>query len=246
MRTRFLEIEEKMSRLDSLRYEIKMICYESGWDSLWSSLVLSRSCLLQMFPPRRVQSIYLDTYSDKALYDNLDGISYREKVRLRWYGLAFDSVDGTLECKVRENVLGWKHTVSLAEPVRIEGINRCDFINDLLRQVPPAWAEKISRGLEPVQWISYLREYYMTVNGKLRITIDRDLKAFNQRHRFVLSCRYPSPMPEVIIVEAKCSPEDHGEVRAFLESFPLFVDKCSKFVMASDPQEGPSISVLGI
>lgn len=223
-----------------------MICYETGGDAVWTALQLSSSGVQRLFPPRRVQSIYLDTHSDKALNENLAGVSLRKKFRFRWYGLNSSSVAGTMECKVRENLLGWKHTVPFFRPVRVEGANRHDFIKDLLGQVPAVWAEKISGGLEPVQWISYLREYYITANGKVRITVDRDLRAFDQRHRFTLSSCWPSPMPEAIIVEAKCSPENHGEIRTFLDGFPLFVDKCSKFVMASDPHEAPPISILGM
>ena len=229
---------------DSLRYEIKMVCHESDGSSIAMMLRYRTACLRTLYPGRRVQSIYFDTPEGRALNENLSGISHREKLRFRWYGDDTTQVFGNLECKVRENALGWKATLSLGEPFDVEGTNRWEFVQRLRRRCPPDWEHELSSGYEPVQWISYWREYLVNANGRLRVTVDSDLRCFDLRHRYVLSPRYQTPLPNVRIIEVKFAPEHYRDSRELLYSFPLLIDKCSKFVLASDPLDGPVVSLF--
>lgn len=228
----------------SLRYEIKMACQEAAYERVVLRLQLDPSGIRVLFPPRRVQSIYLDTTHGRALEENLAGISHREKVRLRWYGRDTTRVSCTLERKVRHNMLGWKDTLQLGAPLDVEGVDRVSFMRSLKERATTEWRHALDAGLEPVQWIAYDRDYFATADGRVRITVDRRLRAVDLRPSFVLTSRFETRLPRLLVIEAKCTPEDYPAAQDVLARLPLFVDRCSKFVLASDHLHGPDPSVF--
>ncbi len=227
-----------------LRYEIKMVCQATSHGKVLARMRMDESGLRELYPPRQVQSIYFDTIHGRALEENLSGISHREKIRFRWYGPERKVVRGKLEQKVRENMLGWKHVISIDKDIRAEGSNRTQFAKDVLGDLTGFWSRAREGHPMPVQWISYQREYYATSDNLVRVTLDRDLETFDLRNRFLLSAQHPTPTPKILIVEAKCAAESYTEAKRLLNRLPLHVDKCSKFVIASDPGEGPTSSTL--
>ncbi len=226
------------------RYEVKMVGQAAAYSRLRMFLRTDRAGVRVLYPPRIVQSIYLDTWTNAALEENLAGISHREKIRFRWYGDARTDVRGILERKVRENMLGWKDLAPIDATLAVEGQTRRGFSQSLLAHLDAGWSEVATRSLLPVQWIRYEREYYRA--GSLRITIDRALRTWDQRTRYRLSARFRTPTPDVMIVEVKTAAENDAELQGFLNRVPLHVDKCSKFVYASAPGEGAMPSYLPI
>ena len=233
-----------MTDRPDLRYEIKMACQEAGYSQFMMALRLHPAGISKLYPSRWVQSVYLDTLDDQALEENLAGISHREKVRYRWYGLDSEVVRGTLECKVRENSLGWKRTEKLDGDVQIEGAERGAFMRRLRELTSDAWTEDLSSSLMPVQWIRYEREYYATADKKVRITLDRNVASWDLRYRPTLSCQIASHLPNILIIEAKCAEEHYDEAQSIVARLPVQVDRCSKFVLASDQQHGPHPSLM--
>ena len=228
----------------SLRYEIKMACQESAYERLLAVLRLDPAAIRKLYPPRRVQSIYLDTPTGKALEENLAGISHREKIRVRFYGGSALGVRAVLERKVRENALGWKDTLRLSAPIDVEGVTHRSFLEQVKSASDSTWRSAIEACLEPVQWISYVRDYFRTADGRVRITIDRKLQAADLRHSQRLSFRLRTHLPRITVIEAKCAAKDYDAAQAILSRLPLFVDRCSKFVLASDREHGPEPSVF--
>lgn len=228
----------------ALRHELKMACQESAREQVLMALRMHRAAVRPLHPTRVVQSLYLDTANGVALEENLSGVSHREKLRFRWYGEACDEVRGTLERKVRENMLGWKDFARVRTPLRVAGEDRWTFLRKLAAELPPAWQAEVPGCLEPVQWIRYSREYYTTADQAVRITVDSQIRAWDQRPRFRLGCSGASFLPRLLIVEAKCAKPNYAAAQELLESLPLVVDRCSKFVLASDPQHGPVASLF--
>ena len=239
---------ERRARTDDgpgpARYEIKLLCQGLADERVVTELRLHQCALRTLHPSRRVQSVYLDTHDRRALEDNLAGISNREKVRLRWYGDGVDWVRGTLERKIRQNLLGWKHSFSYPEPIRVNGVSRLRFVRSLWQAAPPEFRAVLDDGQEPAQWISYTRDYLITGDGTIRVTVDHDVQSADQRDRAALSFDCPTPTPNVAIVECKVARHRYDALREFLNTMPLVIDKCSKFVIASDPAAAPIVSML--
>lgn len=225
------------------RYEIKMLCAELSAPTVLAELGMATSGLRQLFPARLVQSVYLDTHDGRAVADNLAGISDREKIRFRWYGPATRGVHGQLECKRRSNLLGDKDVEKIPAPIDVGGVDRVTFVRSLRAHCSPRWRERISSNLEPAQWIRYRREYRQTADGVVRLTIDRDLQAFDLRDAWLLHDRYPTPLPRVMIIECKAPVSMRDRVELLLQELPLMVDKCSKFILASAPGHAPIVSL---
>jgi len=226
------------------RYEVKMVSQVAGYPRLRMLMRLDPTAIRELYPPRIVQSVYFDTWRNRALEENLAGISHREKIRFRWYGDANTGVRGTLERKVRENMLGWKDLLPIDATIAVEGATRRDFAHSIFEHLTEPWLDVRSDALLPAQWVRYEREYYKA--GAVRVTIDRKLTTFDQRHVRVLTTRSPAPTPDVMIVEAKCAKEDYPALQQLIERFPMRIDRCSKFVYASSPREGAHASVFPV
>jgi len=229
---------------ESLRYELKVAGQEASYHRLRMALELQPEAIRTLYPPRQVQSIYLDSHFGCALEENLAGISHREKLRLRWYGAETRGVVGKLELKVRENMLGWKRTTQVDRRLDVQGALRSEFARELQASFPDAWRIRMA-GLEPAQWISYEREYFITADHKVRLTIDRNVRTWDQRWRGRLSARAldETPKGRIFVLELKCSPEAIEVAEALVQRLPWPVGRCSKFVLASDPTHGPTPSL---
>jgi len=232
------------SERPGLRHELKFACEDEGYPRLRMALRLARAGVRALHPPRVVQSLYLDTSHGRALAENLAGLSAREKLRLRWYGAEGERIAGTLERKCRENSFGWKESVRLGGPLLVRGAERRRFVVELARLAGGTWAERLA-GLEPAQWVRYRREYLTTADGRVRVTIDRELRCADQRLRARLSDAAFTPVPRLLVLELKCAPEHLAEARELAAGLPLTLGRCSKFVLASEPSGGPLPSALG-
>lgn len=221
-----------------MRYEVKLVGSEHDYERVRSELRLLPVGLMPLHQPRIIQSIYFDTPEGRAVQENLAGISSRTKLRLRWYGDHNVGVKAQLECKQRESGLGSKQTHHLEEPIDIEGRRRSTFVSELSRSLPAEVALQL-RGQGPAQWIRYHREYMADRGETLRVTMDRKLTTFDQRTERTLQCKRPTPLPKLLIVELKAEAEHREAIEEFLQGVGMAPSKCSKFVMASLPEEAP-------
>ncbi len=216
------------------RYEIKLVGRRIDLHRIRANLRLLPAALAELHPERTVQSVYFDTPDGQALADNLAGIAARQKLRVRWYGDAVHGVAAQLECKRRHGVLGDKPLFEVAGPLAVEGVPRRAFAAAVRAQVPLT-ARGLLCGQEPVQWIWYRREYFGSADGRLRITLDRDLGAADLRYGTTVSRLRPTPLPECVVVEVKAAAADEAAVQEWLQAVPLRPSRCSKFVLAHHP-----------
>ena len=123
-----------------------------------------------------ITSLYFDTPCDRALRDKLDGISRREKFRIRYYNNDTDFI--LLEKKSKQAGLGGKQkaVISAAEVQQLmDGQN--DFLrrsdNELMREL---YLKMTTVGLRPKTVVEYMRRAYVYAPGNTRVTIDRDIR----------------------------------------------------------------------
>ena len=94
-----------------------------------------------------------------------------------------------------------------------------------------------------MQWIAYRREYLSTGDGRVRITLDSELQAWDQRGSACLQRHRASCVPRILVVELKCAPADHDLAQALADGLDIPRDRCSKFVTAHNPVDGPPVAV---
>lgn len=85
------------------------------------------------YPDRSVNNIYFDTEDFQYYRDNVEGVSNRRKIRIRWYGdWENREVSPVLEYKIKRGPVGYKTSYKLA-PVKM---NSSDFrVGNILDQM---------------------------------------------------------------------------------------------------------------
>ena len=123
-----------------------------------------------------IRSLYFDTTEDTALREKLDGVSKREKFRIRYYN--FDSSVIHLEKKSKYGSLGTKQSVSLTE-AQVQAILDAD-LDWMFRNPHPLLKEFYIKmtysGLQPKTIVDYIREPFVYTPGNVRVTLDYNIR----------------------------------------------------------------------
>lgn len=123
-----------------------------------------------------IRSLYFDNLYDKALREKIDGISMREKFRLRLYNKDASIVH--LEKKSKWNNLGTKYRTNLTEEeARKLTVGNFDWMlasNDPLIQ--ELYCKIRYQGMRPKTIVDYTREPFIFEPGNVRVTLDYDIR----------------------------------------------------------------------
>ena len=87
------------------RREIKFIVKQNELNSVLN-VIYKKTNFQTLYDGRTVNSIYFDTSDYDYLNDNLNGLSLRQKIRLRWYDdfLEHKLVTPNLEFKIKSQI----------------------------------------------------------------------------------------------------------------------------------------------
>ncbi len=104
------------------------------------------------------------------------------KLRVRWYGLDLAQAHAPqLELKRKRGLTGWKEIVPVTRDLDLVR----SLWSELQQEVWSALGSRVPNWLarfpQPVLINSYWREYFATPDGAIRLTVDTDLRAFDQR-----------------------------------------------------------------
>lgn len=123
-----------------------------------------------------IRSLYFDTPADKALREKLDGVSEREKFRIRFYN--GDPSVMHLEKKVKRGGLCYK----VSAPITAEEAQRIvDGDTDWMAVsgrglIVELYAKMKSEGLRPKTIVDYTRTPFVYGPGNVRVTIDENIR----------------------------------------------------------------------
>ena len=74
--------------------------------------------LFEVYPSRYINNIYFDTNCLKSYVDNVEGVSDRHKIRLRWYGNDREQLTNSrLEIKIKRGVAGFKKSYQMRRDI---------------------------------------------------------------------------------------------------------------------------------
>ena len=151
-----------------------------------------------------IRSLYFDTPADTALTEKLDGISRREKFRIRFYN--FDTSVIHLEKKSKVAGLCNKKSADLTEEqVRKIIDGDIDWMksdeNTLVRELH----QKMTvQQLKPKTIVDYWREPFVYDAGNVRITLDYEIKTgIASKDFFSKECPTVSLPDNPIVLEVK-------------------------------------------
>ncbi len=127
-----------------------------------------------IFHERWINNMYFDTESLTHLNENIEGLSQRKKMRLRWYGDRLGELKLTGEFKIKQEDVNRKHSKKLGKYQR----NLEHDILGIMDEALNRWKEKdedaspLLDSYKPVLENRYKRRYYLSPDGSLRITVD--------------------------------------------------------------------------
>jgi len=221
----------RMYESANLRYELKMVCGQHRLAQARSWIRLHPAGFVVAFPPRRVNSLYLDTPHLSSLNDNLEGVSARQKLRLRWYGDEMADIQPYLELKRKRNLLGRKERYLLSGKLDLTLTWR-EILAVMRKETgffPKNLVSILQTVNQPTLLNRYQREYYVTPDGAIRVTLDFDQAAYDQRLSPRPNLRLELPIGDTVVIEIKTGQEHAERLRQVVAWFPVRRSRNSKY-----------------
>jgi hypothetical protein len=182
----------------------------------------------EIYHPRYVNNVYLDTPSLEHYHANVRGIARRVKCRIRWYGKSVGPiVRPTLELKRKQGLLGSKESHPL-QPFELD--DRFEARHVLEKSDLPATLRCDLAPLHPILMNRYRRRYYLSHDRKYRLTLDSEL-AFRSVGPGV--SRFPAwtPSDGRLVVELKFGVGGEAGATRIATRFPFRLTRSSKYVL---------------
>lgn len=170
----------------------------------------------QEHPPRIVNNIYFDTRDNSSFFGNASGANLRNKYWIRWYGENWGFLNQPVwEQKNKDAALSKKIQEQLPDLHQQE-------LLPFLKQ----WPLFEQLHLEPVLCNRYYREYWLSFDGRFRLTLDAQLAFGRYSHLFEVPILY---LPHVVVAEIKYKPENEHFIEEITQQWPFKLSRFSKF-----------------
>ena len=134
------------------------------------------------------------------------------------------------ESKWRDNRATGKHRLELRLQQEVDKLTYRQIVDNLVDILPPQYVPDILRRSEPIVLVEYRREHFASTDKSLRVTLDYDLKFYDQTGKRSISTSFPCRMPGMFVVEVKGPQAYHTEVKELLHPFAPRAGACSKYV----------------
>ncbi len=218
-----------VDRFDT-RYELKQTYSELFLPELHSWVQMHPAGFRTAYPPRWVNSIYFDTPDLDSFNDHIAGVPVRRKLRYRWYGENLGIAhNGQVEVKNKSEAAGWKLIEKVAPDLILENNSWARFMDQIRLETSGVVKELLSV-TRPVLLTVYYREYYVSANQLVRLTIDSRMKGYDQYLTACPNLRFCQPGDKQVILELKSEVSKLSELTDVLSHFPARSSRYSKYV----------------
>ena len=212
------------------RCEIKFASYQVDYPLIKNWLKSNNFNFKKEYKNRIVNNLYFDSNNLDAYKDNIYGHSSRIKARFRWYGKFSEKNQGNLELKFKRNIYGWKEKYKI-EKLNLENTTNCNIIKTTIsKNLPKKTKIFFEKNNIPQIVNQYEREYFISNNKKFRITIDQNMKIFNQRTSKELNLIKKIKIQNYIILEVKFERSCHKDIESLLHNIPIRASRNSKYI----------------
>lgn len=182
------------------------------------------------FSRSTIQSLYYDTESRLLIRRSIEKPKYKEKLRLRSYGLVKPEDLVFLEIKKKYRGIVYKRRIELSEKEAVSYLNRRSPRPDSQIGKEIDWVLNYYENLSPSMLIVYDRAAYAEKGGGLRITFDSHIR-FREDH---LSLTYGLDgenlfAEEKILMEVKADSAIPLYLVRFLSEKRIFKTSFSKY-----------------
>lgn len=161
-----------------LRHEYKIYLNKSDYYAIKPRLkaVMKPDAYVLSDGSYKIRSLYFDNYEDKALKEKADGISRREKFRIRCYNFNHDFI--RVEKKIKLAGLGTKLSARITKD-EVARLIQGDYEflkhsgNAVLTEL---YAKMKHQLLRPKTIVDYTREPFVYAAGNVRVTLDYGIR----------------------------------------------------------------------
>lgn len=216
------------------RQEIKFVTNQYNYFQIISWIRMHPSNFSKSYDDRWINSIYFDSSNYQSYASNLSGQSARTKLRYRWYGKKRLPSAGQLELKNKRNYFGWKNTFKVNDDPYSYGDNWNNVKSKIASQLPKEASHILKMYNFPIIINRYKRNYFCSVDKKIRITVDRDQIVHDQRFNSIPSLDKKANLPDTIVIELKFNRDNFELASDVMQGFPVRVSRHSKYINAVD------------
>ena len=213
-----------------MRYERKFIIPYSKKNLLDYFLRVHPLNIKKLFNDRIINNIYFDDINFKFFRENVDGISDRIKIRVRWYGNTFGEIENSkLEFKIKQNNLGEKNFYKMDNFFfnEKEGIDEKILIKKIQSKKVKDYLN--INFIRPKILNVYNRNYFITNDQHFRITLDT-FPVYYDLSKKKNELRKINHFQKYNTLEIKYDERYNKYFQFFIKYLPLRLDKNSKYV----------------
>jgi len=222
------EVEASISETDARR-EIKFPLANRTSAGVDAAVRAHRMGFERLYPTRWVHNIYFDTPDLTCFYTSVSGAAQRLKLRLRWYGDPDGTDGGALEWKWRNGALGRKWVVAVEWDGNLEK-QRWSTLRMGFREEMAARQRAIFDALAlPTLLNRYRREYWISRDGSIRLTVDDRLSFVPQRSSLAPQMRGSIPWSRMRVLELKAPATSTDALRDAARGFAYRPARFSKY-----------------
>ena len=155
----------------------------------------------------------------------MDGVSNKKKIRVRWYGEGNKLIKPLLEVKSKKGSETKKENYKINElnDLKFPNFKNLEIIKNVINN-----KIKTKKIIYPVLTTHYDRQYFISSNGKIRATVDYNLKSIFLKNQSQLEIK--KNFSFACILEFKYATKSDKYVRQNLKEITLRLSKNSKFV----------------
>ena len=220
--------------MNNYRSEIKFVCYKHNYPLIKNWIRFHKFNFFKEYDDRNINNIYFDSLDYKAFNDNLVGLPSRLKVRYRWYGNLFSNDkknEGSLEFKFKKNIYGFKKIFKINDLTLNLNSNWKDIKNKILKKLTPEYKILFDQNSEKILINRYKREYFISRDKKLRVTLDKNIEIFDQRTSLIKpNFRFKNFTQDHLVIEFKFNKEDKVFLNDLDINIPIKASRNSKYV----------------
>ena len=161
------------------RYELKYVINREQRDALLKAM--EGHLALDMFGHSTIRNLYYDTDDWRLVRRSIEKPWYKEKLRVRSYGLASDTSPVFVELKKKYEKVVYKRRLALPCEAALEGLKPENILpagptdRQIGREIE-AFKHFYGPTLAPAMYLSYEREAFFPIDGvDFRMTIDENL-----------------------------------------------------------------------
>jgi hypothetical protein len=212
------------------RYEIKFVTYEHNYYEIINWINLHELNFKREYNSRFVNNIYFDSYSYNSFRSNIYGDSSRVKLRYRWYEKLQDPSKGSFEIKYKRNLYGWKKKFKVKELNFTDNKNWKSYCSTISKYLPRNERIFFTFNFNPQIINQYQRDYFVSNDNKLRITVDKKHNIYDQRFSSYPNFNKKTLSQRILVMEFKFDRRERLRINKLMKYIPIRSSRNSKYV----------------